>query len=97
MVSEQKDMLGYNEAEPRAESGTSTMKTASPKLRLVEEIASTGEAIVTFEDGTVVEFHGSDIHMYPDTGVIFTETDGPDGQGAESWFFADEIVSVQRH
>lgn len=90
MVTNQMDMLGYDEAEP----------SDPTKIGLVEEIAENGEAIVTFEDGRVVEFHGDDTHFYPDkglSGVMFTEDDDPAGEEAESWFFADEIVSVQRH
>lgn len=87
MVSEQMDMLGYDEAEP----------TGSSKIELVQEIAENGEAIVRFEDGTVEEFHADDAHFYSDSGAIFTEADDPDGEDAESWFFADQIVSVQRH
>lgn len=87
MVSEQMDMLGYDEAEPKYDS----------KLALVREIAENGEAIVTFEDGTVEEFHGDDTHFYPTKGVMFKEADDPSGEEAESWFFADEVVMVQRH
>lgn len=87
MVSEQMDMLSRDDAAP---SGNTT-------LQLVEEIADNGEAIVTFEDGRVVEFHADDTHFYHDAGVLFTETDDPDGDESESWFFADQIVSVQRH
>lgn len=87
MVSEQQDMLGRDEARPISDS----------KLKLVQEIAEGGEAIVTFEDGRTVEFHGDDTHTYIGKGILFTETETPDGDEAESWFFADQIVSVQRH
>ena len=86
MVSEQMDMLGVDEAHP-----------PDSKIKLVKEIAANGEAIVTFEDGRTVEFHGDDTYFYTTKGVIFTETETPDGDEADSWFFADDIVSVQRH
>lgn len=87
MVSEQMDMLGRDDAKP-ANNGA---------LSLVNEIMENGEAIVTFEDGRTVEFHGDDTYVYPDENVIFTETETPDGEEAESWFLAEHIVSVQRH
>jgi len=87
MVSKQMDMLGYDEAEPES----------TTRIGLVEEIAENGEAIVTFQDGTVEEFHGDDTHFYPEKGVMFTEADDPNGEEAESWFFDSMIVSVQRH
>jgi len=87
MVSDQMDMLSRDDAAP---SGNS-------KITLVKEIAENGEAIVTFEDGRVVEFHADDTHFYADSNAMFTEADDPDGEEAESWFFADQIVSVQRH
>lgn len=87
MVSEQMDMLGRDDAQP-----------PESRIDLVAEIIANGEAIVAFEDGRVVEFHGDDTHVYPDAGVLFTETEEADGdEEAESWFYADEIVSVQRH
>lgn len=87
MVSEQMDMLGHDDAEP----------TGSSKIELVQEIANNGEAIVRFEDGTVEEFHADDTHFYMNANAMFTEADDPNGAEAESWFFADQIVSVQRH
>lgn len=83
------DMLGYDAAKPKS--------TTNSKIALVEEIAHNGEAIVTFQDGTVEEFHGDDTHFYEEQGVLFTEADDPNGEEAESWFFDDQIVSVQRH
>lgn len=87
MVSKQMDMLGYDEAKPEYVS----------KIGLIKEIAENGEAIVRFEDGTVEEFHGDDTYFYTEPGVMFKEADDPNGEEAESWFFADEVVSVQRH
>jgi hypothetical protein len=87
MVSDTMDMLSRPDAHPETDS----------KIQLVAKIANNGEAIVTFEDGSVEEFHGDDTHFYPAEGVIFTESEDPDGNDAESWFFADEIVKVQRH
>lgn len=89
MVSEQMDMLDRDDAEPSHHTST--------KINLVREIANNGEAIVTFEDGRTVEFHGDDTHFYTNHDAMFTETETPDGDEAESWFFADEIVSIQRH
>jgi len=87
MVSDQMDMLSRDDAAPAGDTF----------LGLVEEIAENGEAIVTFQDGRVVEFHADDSHFYHDAGVVFTETDDPDGDEAESWFRAAKMVSVQRH
>lgn len=87
MVSEMMDMLGQEDARP----------SGPGKIELVREIAENGEAIVTFQNGDIVEFHADDTHFYPESNALFTETDDPDGDEAESWYFADQIVSVQRH
>jgi hypothetical protein len=86
MVSENKDMLFRGDARPPANT-----------IRLVREIAENGEAIVTLTDGRTIEIHGHDSHFYRDRGVIFTESETPDGEDAETWVMEDEIVSVQRH
>ena len=81
-------MLDYDDAEP----------SGSSKIALLEELASNGEAIVTLVDGSTVEVHEHDTHFYPLSGsCFFTETETDDGGEAESWFYADQIVSIQRH
>jgi len=95
MVSTQMDMLPQEEAEPKSRFEVSD-ETAR-KLSLAEEIASNGEAILTLIDGSVVEVHGDDTHFYPNHGVFFTEAETDAGEEAESWYFAEDIISVQRH
>jgi len=92
MVADTMDMLGRDEAQP---------DSVHP-IELAAEIAANGEAIVTLEDGRVVELHGDDTYFYTnesgfDPGIIFTETETPGGDEAETWIVADSIVSIQRH
>lgn len=95
MVSDQMDMLPQEEAEP--ESDIEAGHEARRKIALIEEIAANGEAILTLIDGSVVEVHGDDTHFYPNRGVFFTEAETDAGEEAESWYFAEDIISVQRH
>lgn len=97
MVSEQMDILDEGEARPSDTSTVDQHGVVGRKVTLIEEIAENGEAIVTTRDGRTIEFHGDDSHFYPHEGVMFTETETPAGEDAESWVFAEEVVSVQRH
>ena len=89
------DMLGEEDAEPEYEAEVS--EEAVRKLMLVEEIAKNGEAILHLINGHHIEVHNDDTHFYPERGVFFTEEDDPDGDEAESWYFAEDVISVQRH
>lgn len=92
MVSEQMDMLGESEARP---DDTSTVEKHSEpyrKVRVVEEVAENGEAILELTNGDTVEVHGHDAYFFDYEGVIFTEHDD-----AETWIFAEDIVTVRRH
>lgn len=92
MVSERKDMLPHREARP---DDTSTVeKHGEPfrKVRVAEEVAENGEAILQLTDGSTVEVHGHDAYFFDYEGVIFTEHDD-----TEMWIFGEEIVSIQRH
>lgn len=96
MVSDRMDMLGDTEARP---DDTSTIDSRGPigrKVRLVEEVASSGEAIVELRSGDTVEFHGDDSYFFPHEGIVFTEGE-VDGDDAESWYFAEDFQSVHRH
>lgn len=95
MVSDQMDMLPQEEAKP--ESDIEAGHEARRKIALIEEIAANGEAILTLIDGDVIEAHADDTHFYPERGVLFREEDDPNGEEAESWYFAEDIISVQRH
>ena len=95
MVREMMDMLGEADAEPEYEAEVSDEVVR--KLMLAEEVAKNGEAILTLIDGSHIEVHNDDTHFYPARGVFFTEEDDPDGDEAESWYFAEDVISVQRH
>lgn len=95
MVSDQMDMLPREDAEPESELEVGAQ--AQRKIALIEEIAANGEAILTLFTGEVVEAHADDTHFYPERGVLFMEEDDPNGEEAESWYFAEDIISVQRH
>lgn len=103
MVSEKMDMLGREEAEPAPvdveglEEPLRVGTQAIRKISLIQEVASNGEAILTLRDGGVIEAHADDTHFYPRRGVLFKEEDDPEGEEAESWYFAEDIISVQRH
>lgn len=97
MVTEQMDMLDKPDARPADTSTIDATGFVGRKVKLVEEVAANGEAIVVLEDGRTVEFHGADSHFYPHEGVLFTETETPDGDDAETWVFAENIVAVHRH
>ncbi|EGQ44273.1 MAG: hypothetical protein J07AB43_00390 [Candidatus Nanosalina sp. J07AB43] len=97
MVSDMMDMLGRDEAEPEELEQYEAPAHAQLMIELVEEIASDGEAIVTFNNNHTTEFHGDDTHFYTEYGVMFTEDETPDGEEAETWYSGRDIVSVQRH
>lgn len=97
MVHEQMDILGEEDARPEDTQTVNSSGIIARRVALVEEIAENGEAIVVTEDGRTLEFHGDDSHFYPREGVLFTEAETPDGDDAETWVFAEDIVSVQRH
>jgi len=90
MVSQNKDMLGFDDAEP--DKYGEVEYPIKRKVLLAKEIAVSGEAILELQNGDVVEIHGHGAHFYPTKGVIFTEDDDE-----EKWVFAEEIVSVGRH
>lgn len=87
MVSNNRDILDRRDAAP----------TTGNRIEQVGEIITTGEALVTLTSGDVVECHHSDTHIYKDADTLFTEHEDPDGNDAETWIQADEIVMVQRH
>jgi hypothetical protein len=95
MVSEQMDMLSRDEAEPA--NNHSADKKTQRKCRLIEEIAENGEAIITFKNSHTTEVHGDDTHFFPARGIFFTEDETPDGEEAETWYFAEDVLSLQRH
>lgn len=95
MVSKQMDMLSREEAEP--EESEPTHRAAKRKCALIREIAENGEAIITLKDGRTTEVHGDDTHFYIQPGIFFTEDETPNGEEAETWYFAEDVLSVQRH
>lgn len=96
MVSSQMDMLSEKDAQPENYKITAS-NNAKRKIMLIREIAENGEAILNFRNGYSTEVHADDTHFYAEHGVFFTEDDDPEGEEAESWYFAEDIISVQRH
>lgn len=92
MVSEQKDMLSFDDARPAETSTVDRYSEPYRKISIVEEVAENGEAILHLNDGRTIEVHGHDAHFFPYEGVLFTEA-----SDAETWVFGEEIVDVQRH
>jgi hypothetical protein len=96
MVSSQMDMLSEEDAQPENHE-IIVSDNAKRKIMLIREIADNGEAILNLRNGYSTEVHADDTHFYPEHGVFFTEDDDPEGEEAESWYFAEDIISVQRH
>jgi hypothetical protein len=98
MVSNQMDMLERADAQPQSVTEDIEVDArARRKIALIQEIAENGEAIINLRNGYSTEVHADDTHFYVDIGVFFTEDDDPEGEEAESWYFAEDIISVQRH
>jgi len=89
------DMLPEEEAEPTTD--LTAEPTAQRKCELIQEIAQNGEAIITFKNQHTTEVHGDDTHFYNEQGIFFTEDETPDGEEAETWYFAEDVLSLQRH
>jgi hypothetical protein len=86
------DMLGKNDARPDDTSTVDKHSEPYRKVRVVEEVAENGEAILELTNGDTVEVHGHDAYFFDYEGVIFT-----DHEDAETWIFAGDIVTVRRH
>lgn len=65
------------------------------KYKLLEELLDRGETIVHLVDGSTVELHGYDTHLFSSgvDSVVYTQTESED----EKWFFTSEIVSLDQH
>lgn len=92
MVSEHMDMLDETDGRPDDTSTVDQNSEPYRKVRLVEEVAENGEAILELTNGDTVEVHGHDAYFYEYEGTIFTEH-----EDAETWIFAEDIVTVRRH
>jgi len=96
MVSDKMDMLSEEEAEPEHVDIVASDDTQR-KTMLIGEIADGGEAILNFKNGYSTEVHGDDTHFFLEHGVFFTEDEDAEGEEAETWYFAEDVISVQRH
>lgn len=83
------DMLDESDARPDDTSTVAKRSESYRKVRVVEEVAENGEAILELTNGDTVEVHGHDAYFYDYEGVIFTEYDD-----AETWIFEDVDVET---
>lgn len=80
MVAEKGDILDREEAQPPV--------TNDLLHELVEEHGT--EVVVHLDDGSTVELHGHDTHVYSDS--VYTQAGDDD-----VWFYKDKVTRMVRH